>query len=489
MFQGTSSNAGKSLLTAALCRVLYQDGIRVAPFKSQNMSLNSFVTSRGEEMARAQVVQAQACRLEPDIRMSPILLKSVSDVGSQVILNGRPLGNMDVMAYDDYKEIALKEVKRAYDSLSSEYDVMVIEGAGSPGEVNLKHNDIVNMRIAQYAQAPVLVVGDIDRGGVFASFVGTMEVLDQWERDLVSGFIVNKFRGDPSLLQPAFDYVRDHTGIDVIGTIDYIHKHGLPEEDSVSFKEGLYSINANVDTKDGVRIAVIDLPYISNFTDFDALILEDDVQLQIVALEDTLPDVDLVIIPGSKSTLNDMRCLSTSGMADQIRSFIAGDNKELIGICAGFQMLGKQISNPVAVEGTQSNVDGLNLLDIRTEMAEEKVLQQTSLVYGDRSVNVTAYEIHHGKTTVGSGKIIFQRDSDLLGVESDDGRIWGSYLHGLFDSDSFRHLIIDRIRERKGLLTFQGKRAVYDLDKSFDRIADVFRESVDMEKIYQLLNL
>ena len=274
MFQGTCSDAGKSIITAALCRILYQDGVRVAPFKAQNMSLNSFVTLQGDEMGRAQVVQAQAARLDPDCRMNPILLKPNSDTGSQIIVCGKPVGNMSVLDYNDYKPKVWNSVCKSYDALADEFDVVVLEGAGSPGEVNLKADDIVNMRMAQYAEAPVILVGDIDRGGVYASFVGIMEVLAEWERQLVAGFLVNKFRGQASLLASAHSYVQMHTGRSVFGVVPYLKNLGLPEEDSVSFKKGSFN---KQHTGDGIEIVVINLPHISNFTDVEPFLEEPDV--------------------------------------------------------------------------------------------------------------------------------------------------------------------------------------------------------------------
>ena len=326
MIQGTSSNAGKSVLTAALCRILLRDGIRVAPFKSQNMSLNSFVTRDGGEMGRAQVVQAQACRLEPDVRMNPILLKPCSDTGCQVIVRGQPVGNMRVAEYVAYKPRAFSAARECYDSLAAEFDAIVLEGAGSPGEVNLKSHDIVNMRMAEYAEAPVLVVGDIDRGGVFASFVGTMEVLAPWERKRIAGWIVNRFRGNAGLLGPALDYTRKHTGRPVLGVVPYLTEFWLPQEDSVEFKAkaldrpGPPGSNGDATV---VEIAVIDLPHISNFTDFDAFRLEGNVRLTIVRSADELHRPDAVILPGSKNTLGDLDYLRRSRLAERIVAIAA----------------------------------------------------------------------------------------------------------------------------------------------------------------------
>ncbi|MCD6526036.1 MAG: cobyric acid synthase, partial [Desulfuromonas sp.] len=313
MFQGTSSNAGKSVLTAALCRILYQDGYDVAPFKAQNMSLNSFVTPNGGEMGRAQVVQAQASRLDADVRMNPVLLKPNSDTGSQIIVRGKAIGNMHFRAYAGQRQNIFETVKQTYDELSSEHEVMVLEGAGSPAEVNLKAGDIVNMNMARYAEAPVLLVGDIDRGGVFASFVGTMEVLNEAERAQVAGFVINCFRGDASLLGNAMDYTYRHTGRPVLGTVPYLQGLGLPEEDSVSFKEG--GIHQGPAPADRIDIAVLDLPHISNFTDFDALSIEPDLHVRVVHNLSELGQPDALILPGSKNVLADLRHLKDSGLA------------------------------------------------------------------------------------------------------------------------------------------------------------------------------
>ncbi len=363
MFQGTSSNAGKSVLTAALCRILLQDGVRVAPFKAQNMSLNSFVTLQGEEMGRAQVVQAQAARLDPDVRMNPILLKPSSDTGSQVIVRGKPVRNMSVGQYHAYKDQAWEAAAACYDSLAAEYQVIVLEGAGSPGEVNLKRHDIVNMRMARYAGSPVLLVGDIDRGGIYASFVGTMEVLAEWERRLVAGFVVNRFRGQASLLTAAHDYVRDHTGREVFGVVPYFHDLDLPEEDSVSFKEGIY--RRPQPEQPHVDIAVISLPHISNFTDVEPFLAEPDVHLRVVSRVDDLGTPDALILPGSKNVIGDLRFLRDSGFAAGITG-LAGRGCVIVGICGGYQLLGREIADPLGLESTAGETAaGLGLLRYR----------------------------------------------------------------------------------------------------------------------------
>lgn len=492
MIQGTSSNAGKSLLTAALCRILLQDGVRVAPFKAQNMSLNSYVTRDGGEMGRAQVVQAQACRLEPDVRMNPILLKPNSDTGCQVIVRGKPVGNMRVGQYVDYKPEAFAAARECFDSLAAEFDAILLEGAGSPGEVNLKSHDIVNMRMADYAHAPVLIVGDIDRGGVFASFVGTMEVLEPWERRLVAGWIVNRFRGDASLLQSALDYTRDRTGRPVLGVVPYLPALNLPEEDSVEFKSELPGQGPVAG--EALEIAVIDLPHISNFTDFDAFRMEPDVHLRIVRSAADLRQPDAVVLPGSKNTLADLDHLRRTGLAERIQSLARTGSTEIVGICAGFQMLGRGISDPLGIESHRdsSNVHpaGLGLLEISTVMAAEKTLLRTSARHVPSGIEVSGYEIHHGNTEGQGCEAVFTgADGRIVGLAGRDRSVWGTYLHGVFDSDSLRRWFVDRLRVRRSLAPLGSVMAHYDIEPALDRLADAVRRSVRIDEIHRLLGL
>ncbi|WP_277058967.1 cobyric acid synthase [Trichlorobacter lovleyi] len=488
MFQGTGSNVGKSILTAALCRILKQDGHDVAPFKAQNMSLNSFVTRQGGEMGRAQVLQAQACRLDPDVRMNPVLLKPNSETGSQVILCGKVVGTTHFKDYAEQRAEIFKTVRRCYDELSAEHQIMVLEGAGSPAEVNLKANDIVNMNMARYAKAPVLLVGDIDRGGVFASFVGTMEVLNEAERAMVAGFVINRFRGDASLLGDALAYTRFHTNKPVLGTVPYLHNLGLPEEDSVSFKQGLLAVGAK-DTQ-LLDIAVLDLPHISNFTDLDPLGLEPDVGLRIVRSVTELGQPDALILPGSKNTLADLVWLQQTGLAASIRELAQAGQAEIIGICGGFQLLGQRISDPHAIESGAGEQQGLGLLPISTVMAEEKTTLQTRCCHLPSGCLLSGYEIHHGITTAeGIEALITGQDGRLLGAGSANALIWGSYLHGLFDADPFRRWLLDRLRQRKGWQSDGIIRTSYDLEPALDRLADTVRNSLDMREIYRLLRL
>jgi cobyric acid synthase CobQ/L-threonine-O-3-phosphate decarboxylase len=486
MIQGTSSNAGKSVLVTALCRILLQDGIRVAPFKAQNMSLNSFVTLDGLEMGRAQVVQAQAARLDPDARMNPVLLKPNSDTGSQVIVKGLPVGNMSVMEYVAYKDIAWQAARTSFDELAGDYEAVVLEGAGSPGEVNLKHHDIVNMRMARYAGANVLLVGDIDRGGVYASFIGTMEVLAEWERRLVAGFIVNRFRGQESLLESAHRYVRAHTARDVFGVVPYLHDLGIPEEDSVSFKAGLF--DAARPREPHIEIALISLPHISNFTDIEPFVAEPDVYLKVVSHPRDLGRPDAVIIPGSKNVIGDLRALKESGLADALR-FLGDMGCEIVGLCGGYQMLGKKVEDPYSIESDKGNIEGLGLLNLVTRLERQKRLVRQRGIHLASACPVYGYEIHHGISNSALEHAVVFEDGTKCGATVENGRIWGTYLHGIFDADSFRRWFIDRLKKRAGLPCDGQIRAPYDLEPAFDRLADTVRGGLDMDRIYALLGL
>jgi len=487
MFQGTSSNAGKSILAAALCRILLQDGYRVAPFKAQNMSLNSFVTREGGEMGRAQAVQAQACRIDPDVRMNPILLKPNDDTGAQVILMGKPAGNMNVQQYIRYKPVAFEEAKKAYEGLAKEYDVIVLEGAGSPAEVNLKDHDIVNMKMARFAEAPVLLVGDIDRGGVFASFVGTMEVLSEAERRQMAGFVINRFRGKEDLLGPAIEYTRHHTGLPCLGTVPYLHDLGLPEEDSVEFKSGALD---GPFRENGIEIAVIDLPHISNFTDFDSLRIEPDVFLRIVRSTSDLNQPDAIILPGSKNVIGDLEYLRQSGLSRKIFDLSDQRRTEVVGLCGGFQMLGQSVEDPYGIESAKKMMDGLGLIPISTVMAQQKTLVRTEGTHLPSRLKVRGYEIHHGQTE-GTPLIplVVREDGQIIGAEAGKGNVWGTYLHGIFDADEFRRWFIDRLRVRRNLTAMGKVCAIYDLEPAYERLAEVVRRSLKMDEIYRVMGL
>ena len=489
MFQGTGSNAGKSILAAAMCRILLQDGFRVAPFKAQNMSLNSYVTRGGGEMGRAQVVQAQACRLDPDVRMNPVLLKPNSDTGSQVIILGKPIGNMDFWEYTRDRTPPFAVAREAYDALAAEHDVIVLEGAWSPAEVNLKKRDIVNMNMALYAEASVLIVGDIDRGGVYASFIGTMECLTERERALVKGFVVNRFRGQEAFLADADEYILRRTGRPVLGVVPYLRDLGLPEEDSVSFKDGM--IDGRAPEGEHVDIAVVDLAHISNFTDFDPLRIEPDVRLRVVRRPDELGEPDAVILPGSKNVIGDLADLQANGMASRILDLARGGKTEIAGICGGFQILGREIADPFGIESAGGRtLAGLGLLPVRTELAREKTLTRAAARHLASGCEVRGYEIHHGRTDGGGlAPLIRRNDGEIIGRGTETGLLWGTYLHGIFDADGFRRWFIDRLRKRRGLAPLGRIAAVYDLEPALERLAEAVRRSLKMDEIYKIMGI
>jgi cobyric acid synthase CobQ len=486
MFQGTSSNAGKSILSAALCRILVQDGYRVSPFKAQNMSLNSHVTADGGEMGRAQVVQAQAAKVEPDWRMNPVLLKPNSDTGSQVIVNGKPVRNMNVRQYHDFKDQAWNAARLSFDELSSEYDVIVLEGAGSPGEVNLKRHDFVNMKMARYAEAPVLLVGDIDRGGVYASFAGIMDVLEEWERSLVAGFVVNKFRGDQSLLEEAHRFVYDHTGKAVLGVVPYVTDMAIPQEDSVSLREGFYRDRGT--GPDQVEIVVIDIPHISNFTDIDPLYYEVDVNVRFVSDRHLIGKPDAIILPGSKNVAGDLRHIRERGMDQEIVDY-ARRGGTVVGICAGYQMLGRELRDPHSIETSQGTIEGLGLLEVDTVLAPDKTLVKQQGIHLESGEKIVGYEIHHGQTSGNHHPVLRFENGKTCGSRAADQRIWGAYLHGIFDQDNFRRWFIDQLRVTKNLPPKGKEGASYNVDKSLDDLAELIRSSIDVDKIYELMNL
>ena len=493
MLQGTSSNAGKSILAAAYCRIFRQDGYSVAPFKAQNMSLNSGVTAAGDEMGRAQIVQAQAALVDPDARMNPILLKPHSDTGSQVVVLGQPIGHMGVLDYFKKKKELWKTVTEAYDSLAADHDVMVLEGAGSPGEINLKEHDVVNMRMAEHARASVLLVGDIDRGGVYASFLGTWMTFTDAERRLLTGYIVNRFRGDASLLGPAHEYLLDHTGTPVLGTIPYIRDLNSPEEDMAGFTWGHTDCG---EKKAGtLDIAVVMLRHVSNYTDFAPLAAEPDVRLRPVRRAEEWGDPDVVMLPGSKSVVPDLDDLRRSGLADNILGH-AERGKWIFGICGGLQILGRAILDPHGIESAAPEVPGLGLMDLRSTFAADKTLVRVARAETPLGVPSGGYEIHHGLTDHGPSALpLFLRADRAYPSEAEricgyvSGRRWATYLHGVFDDDAFRRAWLDHVRADIGLAPQGRQLATYDLEKALDRLADIVREHSDMETIYQRMGL
>lgn len=486
MFQGTSSHVGKSILTTALCRIFFREGKKVAPFKAQNMALNSFVTADGLEMGRAQVAQAEAANILPEVEMNPVLLKPTGNSTSQVIIFGKPVGVMS--AADYHKNFSLKAfdaVKDAIKNLSEKFDTIVIEGAGSPAEVNLKSHDIVNMRVAKFLNAPVILVADIDRGGALASIVGTLELLDDDEKNLVKGLVINKFRGDKNLLMPAVDFLENKTKKPVLGIIPYIEKIGIDDEDSVSLDEKMER------WKDGkmesIKIAVIRLGKISNFTDFDSLAGEPDVNLFYAKNPGELDDADLIILPGSKNTSEDLIFLRENNFAEKILS-LAKKNIPVVGICGGFQMLGEKIFDPNKTESNFSELDGLKLLPIETTFSENKFTKQIILPEIDfdflgshiHAENLVGYEIHSGITK--------EKNSALRVTYYALNSVFGTYVHGIFDNDKFRRDILNLIREKKNLPPLEVTRNIFaEKQKNYDRLAEVVRENLNMDLLRKIM--
>lgn len=488
MLQGTASNVGKSILATAFCRIFTQDGFKVAPFKSQNMALNSFVTYEGAEIGRAQALQAQACKIRADYRMNPILLKPSSEKDSQVILNGKPVEAMDFRDYMKFKLSAFDEVKKSYDSLSEEFDMIVLEGAGGVSEVNLKDKDIVNMRMAEYAKAKVLLVGNIDHGGVFGAFVGALETMSEWERKLVSGFLINRFRGIKSLLEPGIGYLEETTRKNVFGIIPFLNDLRLPEEDSLEFKSGNLSDTSPLG--DRIDIVLIDTPRISNHTDLDSLRIEPDVRVRIAQRKEEIGNPDVLILPGSKNVITDLNYLKESGISEIILNFHKEGKTEIIGICGGYQMLGESVHDPFQIESNIGSAEGLNLIGVKTVLEKEKLLKQTQGTHIPSGKKVSGYEIHHGNTKEVRAKSIFQNNSsESLGHQGISEKVWGTYLHGVFDEDEFRRWFIDKIRLEKGMSPLGKIQAKYELETGIDRLADKVRNSVNMPEIYRIIGL
>ncbi|UDQ98717.1 cobyric acid synthase [Lentisphaerota bacterium WC36G] len=498
MFQGTCSNAGKSILTSAMCRILAQDGIKVAPFKAQNMALNSFVTSDDKEIGRAQALQAMAAKTPPEVRMNPILLKPTNDLGSQVIVMGKATETLRAKDYYSRKKQLFSQVCEAYDSLADDYDCVILEGAGSPGEVNLKKNDIVNMNMASYANSNVLLVGDIDRGGVYASFIGTYATFNSFERELLKGFIVNKFRGDASLLDDAHQYLQKFTNKPCLGVIPTYNNIRLPEEDSVSFylNDGANQLQ-NSHTKK-IDVAVIALKHISNFTDIAPLEIEEDLIVRKVANSHEFGSPDVVIIPGSKNVLSDLKFLTDNNLDKLIIDHAVNKKGWVIGICGGLQICGQEISDSLCIESNDNYATGLNLLPISTTMEQEKTLHQTIATLCEKSwhnsmlnkAKIAGYEIHHGLTKCQQKELITMynpQNSQAIGFAKD--KVWTTYLHGVFDDDNFRRLFFNIIREDLGLKKIDHNHNFYNIDQELDKLADHVRSNVNMTEIYKLLGI
>ena len=489
MIQGTASSVGKSILTAAFCRIFYKDGYRVAPFKSQNMALNSFVTEDGLEMGRAQVVQAMACNRKPVVQMNPILMKPSTDKRAQIILEGKVHESMDAQDFFRFKPVLKEMIMNNYRYLAESSDVVVIEGAGSPAEINLKTDDIVNMGLAEMVDAPVILVADIDRGGVFASIAGTLLLLDENERERIKGVIINKFRGDVKLLEPGLKMLEDIIKKPVLGVIPYMNVD-IEDEDSVTDRfsqKGRKEFNIN--------IAVIRTPYMSNFTDFDAFAMYEDVNLRYVTSRDEFGDPDVIILPGSKTTIYDLSFIRNSGLEEKVIRH-SRNGGLVIGICGGFQMLGTKIEDPCQVEGKVTQINGLGLLDISTVMQPDKVTRQVSLEI-DTSVSaifaelenktVKGYEIHMGKTTGNVEKIAFAyNENQVSGVVKEN--VIGTYIHGIFDNCNFTDAILNKIRKQKNLAPgFSGQSFEDYRNSQFDILEQTVRDNVDVKAVYRIL--
>ena len=484
MVQGTMSGAGKSLLCTALCRIFSQDGYRVAPFKSQNMALNSFVTYDGLEMGRAQVVQAQAAGIEPDVRMNPILLKPSSDVGSQVIVNGEVRGQMPAAEYFKHKRELIPDILSAYNSLADEVDIIVIEGAGSPAEINLKQEDIVNMGLAKLVNAPVLLAGDIDRGGVFAQLYGTVELLEPEERARIKGLIINKFRGDVEILRPGLAMLEEKTRLPIVGVVPYI-KVDVEDEDSLSDR---LSVQKTIKPLD---VAILRLPHVSNFTDFISLEQHPLLGVRYVSNTRQLGLPDMLIVPGTKNTVDDLLWLRQSGLEAAILK-LAANGTPILGVCGGYQMLGQTLDDTNGVEsGKALTLRGLGLLPTHTVFCAEKHRSQDKAVASDEFAHakLEGYQIHTGRTTVEGKPLCTLENGEPEGCIQ--GNVCGTYLHGLFDTGELTNAVADMLCRRKGIDPQQAE--VIPMERyrqqQFDLLADGVRKALDMHAIYAAMGV
>ena len=501
MFQGTSSDAGKSLMVAALCRILADKGFKVAPFKSQNMALNSYPTEDGCEIGRAQALQAMAARIKPSVDMNPILLKPTDNQRAQVIVKGKIYKNLSATEYHVEKTGLLRLIEESLEKLRKEHDIVVIEGAGSPAEINLKKEDIANMRIAKMADAPVILIGDIDRGGVFASLVGTLELLNTSERERVKGIVINKFRGDVSLLRPGIDFLEERTGIRVLGIIPHMSDLKIDSEDSLA----LDSAHRAAANGNAVDIAVIRLPHIANFTDIDTFSHESGVNLRYVMPGEPIGNTDLIIIPGTKNTMSDMEVLHEKGMADEIKE-IHRKGTPVIGICGGYQMLGMAIKDEYGVESDRPVIEGIGLLNCTTSLSRSKVTMQVKakVVAGGAILkpivgsDIAGYEIHMGDTQRQEGTseafrivkrgLMAEDISD--GCISGDGMVLGTYIHGLFDNGLLRKSLLDFLKSRKGLAR-DSLGLDYDVYRQaqLDLLAKTVSSNLDIDSVLGLLGV
>ncbi len=493
MIQGTASAVGKSVITTALCRILKQDGYKVAPFKSQNIALNSFVTEEGGEIGRAQAVQAEAAGITATVDMNPVLLKPTSNSGCHVVLRGKVFKNIAAQDYTNFALALMPTVMESLERLRAEYEIIVIEGAGSPAEINLKDREIVNMRIAKASASPVLLVGDIEKGGVFASLVGTLELMDEDERHYVKGMLINKFRGDVSLLEPAIEFIEKRTGLPLLGVIPYFRDIRIAQEDSVYLDER----EENKD-KNGLDIAVIRLPHISNYDDFDPL-EEEGCTVRYITQGREIGNPHLIILPGTKSTINDLQYLRKTGLAKIIIEK-AGAGTPIVGICGGYQMLGKKILDPQGVESSKTKSKGLGLLNIVTEFVAEKSTRQVrarvtadvGLMAEIKGKEFTGYEIHMGQSRNEGQTRAFRiistpkgKTDYADGALNEQGTILGTYIHGLFQNDDFRQAFLNNLRRHWRLKANKG--GTTSKEKQYDKLADHIRQNINMAEIYKIM--
>jgi adenosylcobyric acid synthase len=483
MVVGTTSHAGKSLTTAAICRLLARRGMRVTPFKGQNMALNSYVTASGGEIGYAQAFQAWAAQVEPQVEMNPILLKPQGNMTSQVVLKGQVVGVTGAREYyEKYFDIGWQTITECLDTLAEQFDVIVCEGAGSPAEVNLKHRDLTNMRVAKYLNAPTILVVDIDRGGCFAQVIGTLEILEIDERALVKGIVVNKFRGQRDLFDSGVEWLEKKTGIPVLGVVPYVEDL-FPAEDSLDLLE-----RRGRKKQADLSIAIIQFPRISNFTDFDPLEAEPSVNVRYVGMRDSLGEPDAVILPGSKTTIADLLKLQEHGLAEEICRY-AAEGGSVLGICGGFQMMGSSIDDGEGLEGVAGRYSGLNLFPLHTLMTSEKIAQQRTVktCYPKQGMSVSGYELHQGRSEINTEATEFQSffDDPNLGIVNATQTLWGTYLHGIFDSGSWRRAWLNQLREKRNLKPLSLDIPDYSQQREelLDRLADVFGTYLNLEPV------
>ncbi|MED1951164.1 cobyric acid synthase [Brevibacillus centrosporus] len=490
MIQGTSSDAGKSAIATAFCRIFAQAGHKTAPFKSQNMALNSYVTIDGKEIGRAQGVQAEAAGVLATTDMNPILIKPTRDSESQIVVNGEPYGNMKAMAYrTEFYDQGLRIIQESYNRLAESYERVVIEGAGSPAEINLNDRELVNMRVARLTNAPVILVADIERGGVFASLVGTLQLLEPQDRERVIGVVINRFRGDLTLLQSGLDWFEEYTGKPVLGVVPFIPDLWIDAEDSLI----LHRYQGQRETPRDIDIAVIRYPRISNFTDVDPFFVEPDCRMRFVSRLEELGDPDLIVLPGSKNTLEDLQFLRETGLAESIHELHSGGKTYVVGLCGGYQMLGQSIHDPDGVESPLREISGLDLIPMVTTMEPRKttVLSRGTARFAGHMLELEGYEIHMGQSVYTENDAPFIQLADRTdGYCTQERKLIGTYFHGLFHNDEFRTQLLNAIRQQKGLSPIMDRPSFVALrEQGYDLLADTVRKHVNIEAIEEQMRL